>query len=73
MQYSHSHSHSDGCGSEGKAGWPMYRWSAIQIPASPVHMSKSGQDTEPVIAPDEQIRALHGFLCLLCMNVLVNG
>ena len=29
--------YSGGCGSGGRAGWPMIRWSEVHIPASPVH------------------------------------
>ena len=28
---------------------------------------------EPLVAPGEQVGALHGFLCHRCMNVCVNG
>ena len=31
------------------------------------------QDSEPLVAPGEQVGALHGFLCHRCMNVCVNG
>ena len=31
------------------------------------------QDSEPLVAPGEQVGALRGFLHHLCMNVRVNG
>ena len=40
-------------------------------PESSVEVSLS-KDIEPLTAPDVQVGALHGFLCLRCMNVCVN-
>ena len=36
-----------------------------------VHVELSG--SEPLIAPDVQVGAMHGFLCNQSMNVFVNG